>query len=715
MKQDRKIIVVVAVSAALMLVLPAAVHIGSIAGSPPVPVASSTGNSGEGSSKDSANPAALSEEYPLYKKARTVFAGGGYEEARGIFEQIVGQQDVPAQIMEDAWRKLADCTYFQGNVGAMTSYHKAVEYYHRILAFYPDPRPGNDLVHYRLAKSYEKLKYHQAAEEQYREVVTKYPSSPYMEDVFSGMGNMAEEEGKFEYAINEYRSYLFRNPDGKYTKVASFMVGDCYYRMGQTVNAELWFRGALRKWPGVWDLPPKILRNLGFHNYQMKHYAEAISLFSLYVSLYPKDSDSPYVMYSLGHALAEKDQIVSALKVFQGTIDQYPGTREARDSAVSMIDLEVERSRMKTKAPVVFLGYDGYCDPLIAYDFLLAKHPQGELAEYLLYRKGYTLSKWNRSVDAVHAFDRLLSLNAKGKYSDLGRRYLKMAAALIVSDYEKNDNHLAVADVYFRSYGRHLPISDDYRTCYRMARSLVELGLYADALVLLKELIPREKDPGRRDNLRIFAAEINRREGRDQEAEAILVGLTEKSDSKNQELASRSKRDLASIYFRRGEWDKAVRTYGGIGSAGRSAMTALDYQRYARALYISKQYGQALTHYRQAAKMVQDTPGRYSPQLLSEAYIGMGDSLYRESKFSDGLQMYQLARAGLRERRDLWWVDLRIGQGYTRLNNPELVGKTFDEVKATTTAGDAFAVKMIDAWKADALWSEQNRGLLEQR
>ena len=713
MKWNRKSIIV-AVLASLTLVLPAAVHIGSIAGSPPMPVASSTGNNGnEVSSKDSPNPAALSEEYPLYKKALTVFAGGGYEEARGIFEQIVGQQNLPAEIMEDAWRKLADCTYFLGNDDDLPSYHKAVEYYNRILAFYPDPRSGNDLVHYRLAKSYEKLKYHQAAVEQYREVVTKYPSSPYMEDVFSGIGNMAEKEGRFEYAIDEYRSYLSRNPDGKYAKIASFMIGDCYYRMGQTVNAELWFRGALRNWPGVRDLPRKILSDLGFHNYQMKHYTEAISLFSLYVSLYPKDSNSPYVMYSLGHALAEKDQIISALKVFRGTIDQYPGTREARDSAVSMIDLEVERSRMKTKVPVAFLGYDGYGDPLMAYDSFLAKYPQGELAEYLLYRKGYTLSKWNRSVEAVHAFDRLLSLNSKGKYSDLGRRYLKTAAALIVSEYEKNDNHLAVADIYFRSYGRHLPVSDDYRTCYRMARSLVELGLYADALVLLKELIPREKDPNRRDNLLIFMAEIHRREGRDQEAEAILVGLTEKSDSKNQELASRSKRDLASIYFRRGEWDKAVRTYGDIGNAGRSAMTALDYQRYARALHISRQYGQALTYYRQAAKMVQDAPGRYSPQLLSEAYIGMGESLYRESNFSDGLQMYQLARAGLRERRDLWWVDLRIGQGYTRLNNPELVGKTFDDVKAAATAGDAFAVKMIDAWKADALWNEQSRGSLE--
>jgi tetratricopeptide (TPR) repeat protein len=136
-------------------------------------------------------------------------------------------------------------------------------------------------------------------------------------------------------------------------------------------------------------------------------------------------------------------------------------------------------------------------------------------------------------------------------------------------------------------------------------------------------------------------------------------------------------------------------------------MTALDYQRYARSLHISGQYGQAVAYYRQAVRMAQDAPGRYSPHLLSEAYIGMGDSLYRENNFSDGLQMYQRARAGFRERRDLWWADLRIGQGYTRLNNPDLVGKAFDEVKASATAGDAFALKMIDVWKADALRDEK--------
>ena len=709
MQQNRKRIIA---AATLLVLLAGGLRFGSLAESQPAAVGSPL-RSTDPPSRDAADPAARAEEYPLYNKALGVFARGDYGKAEALFEQIAGQRDLPAEIREDALRKYADCAYLQGSDAVTPPYHKAVEYYNRVLALYPDPRSGNDHVHYRLAKSYQQIKYHQAAAEQYREVVAKYPSSPYAPEAIFGIGDMAEKGGRLEQALYEYRSYLRDTTDGKHAKIVSYMIGDCYYWLGQTVNAELWFRGSLRKWPDVRDLPAKVLRDLGFHTYQMKHYPEAISLFALFLSLYPKDGDGPYVMYSLGHAFAEKGQIGSALNVFRKTIDQYPGTRSARDSAVSMIDLEVERARIKAKAPVAFLGYDSYRDPLTEYNLLLTQYPQGELTEYLLYRKGVTLFKGNRSGESIPAFDRLLSLNPKSRYSDLGRRYLKEAVALVADTHAKDGNHLAVADLYYRSYGRHLSVGDDYRTCYRMARSLVELGLYADALVLLKELVPREKDPDRRDHLRLFMAEINRREGRDQDAEAILVGLTERGDAKSRDLAARIRRDLAGIYYRRGDWEKAVRAYGDIGPAGRAAMTVLDYQRYARALHISKNYAQALNNYRLSAKMAQDTAGHSSPQLVSEAYIGMGDSLYRENNFSDGVQMYQQARAGLQEKRDQWWVDLRIGQGYTRLNNPELGGKTFDAVKAAAAASDTFAVKMIDAWKADALWYEQNKGLVE--
>ena len=527
------------------------------------------------------------------------------------------------------------------------------------------------------------------------------------------MGNMREKEGKLERAIENYRLYLFRYPDGKYAKSSCFAIGDCYYRLRQTVNADIWFRGAAKKWPDLQDLSREVLLHIGFHNYQMGRYVEAISIFSLYVSQYPKDESSRHVLYSLAYALAGMEQTGTAMKVFGRTMEQFPGTREARDSAISMVDLAVEKSGMKAKAPVVFGESHGYRDPLSVYDFFLARYPQGELTEYLLYRRGYALLKENRPIEAFLTFDRLLVLNPKGRYSEFGKRYLKMMAALVVGEYEKKDNHLAVADIYFRSYARHLLVYDDYATCYQMARSLVEVGLYAESLVLLKELIRREKNPNRRDGLIVFAAEISRLEGRDREAEELLLGLLAGSESKNQEIVNRIKRDLARIYFLRGDWVKAVRNYGDISNSGRSEMTALDFRSYALALNSSKQYGQALAYYRQTVKMLQDNPGRYPLQLLSESYMGIGECLYRENNFPAGLPMYQQALPSLNERRDLWWVNFRIGQGYTRLNRPELGEKAFAEAKTTAGTGDAFVAKMIDSWKEGNLWNEQNRRYLE--
>ena len=668
---------------------------------------------GAASPKEDKNSSAVSLTYPLYDRAIEAFAGGGYVAAQGMFEQIVELRNFPAEITEDARRKLADCAYFLGEKNGAPSYNKAVEYYRTILSYYPDVRAGNDLVHYRLAKTYENLKSYRSAVEQLETLAAQYPSSLYVQEAFFNIGILMEKDGKLERAIENYRLYLFRYPDGKFAKSACFAIGDCYYRLRQTVNADIWFRGAAKKWPDLQDLPREILLHFGFHHYQMGRYAEAVSVFTFYASLYPKEDSSRHVLYSLAYALAGMGQTASAVRVFGRTMEQFPGTREARDSAVSMIDLIVEKMGMKAKAPAVFGEGLGHRDPLTAYDLFLAKYPQGELAEYLLYRKGYTLFKGNRPIDSFLTFDRMLALNPKGRFSDLGKRYLKTTAALVVGEHEKKDDHLAVADIYFRSYGRHLLGYDDYATCYQMARSLVEVGLYGESLVLLKELIQREKDPNRRDGLVMFSAEINRLEGRDRDAEELLVGLLSGGGLKNQEMINRVKRDLARIYFFRGDWVKAARNYGEIGSSGRSGMTALDFHRYAQALSSSKQHGQALAYYRQTLKMVQDSPGRNPLRLLSESYQGIGECLYRENNVPAGLPMYQQALSGLSERKDLWWVHLRIGQGYTRLNRPELGEKAFAEAKSTAKAGDPFVAKVIDSWKEDYLWREQNSRYLE--
>lgn len=705
MRQNWRHLIITLTIVLLFSLLGAGPHASAGEANTTVPVHSSAKNNGGISSETPHEDMAIL--VPLYKKAMDAYSQGGYAEAEAMLTQVIDQRGLPPEIMEDALRKLADCTYFLGSTDGEKYYHQAIQHYHRILAMYPDVRAGNDLAHYRLAKSYEQVKNYQVAAEQFNVVIVKYPLSVHMPEVFAGIGSMAEKWGKIEYAIHEYRTYLLGNPEGEHAKIAFFLIGDFYYRLRQTVNADLWFRGALKKWPDLKELPRNIFRDIAFLNYQMGRYAEAISLFSLYVSIYPKDGDSPYIMYSLAHALAGIDQTSAAMKVFVKTSEEFPGTQAARDSAISIVDLGVEKSSLKAKIPVIFVMDNGYRDPLFAYDLLLARYPRGGMAEHLLYRKGYALFRGNRSAQAVQLFDRLLALNPGGIYSELGKRYLKSTAALAVDEAE--NDHLAVADVYFRSYGRHMLVHDDYATCYRMARSLVAIGLYAESLKVLKELVRREQNPNRRDALSIFSAEISRLEGRDKDAEETLLGLLIGRDPKNQEMAPRIKRDLARIYFLRGDWEKTVRNYDDIDNADRSEMTALDFQYYAQSLTISKRYAQSMANYRRAAKLVQDSPSRHPSPVLSEIYAGIGDCLYRQNNFSEGLLMYQQALSALRERRDLWWINSRIGQGYTLLNRLELGDKSFADAKATVKPEDVFAVKMIDAWKENSLWIEQNR------
>jgi len=123
---------------------------------------------------------------------------------------------------------------------------------------------------------------------------------------------------------------------------------------------------------------------------------------------------------------------------------------------------------------------------------------------------------------------------------------------------EAENDHLAVADIYFRSYGRHMLVHDDYPTCYRMARSLVAIGLYAESLKLLKELVRREKNPNRRDALSIFSAEISRLKGVIR-MRRNPVGAANREGSENHEM-SQNQTGLGGIYFLRGDGKRPSET-----------------------------------------------------------------------------------------------------------------------------------------------------------
>ncbi len=166
MRLNRNNIKILAVAIVAMALLAEGYPAGSRAEGVAAPVASSPKN-GAVSPRDDTGSAAVSLTYPLYDRALESFSAGGYAAAQGMFEQIVQMKNFPAEITEDAWRKLADCAYFLGKNNDPSSFNKAAEYYRSILSTYPDVRAGNDTVYYRLAKSYENLKSYRSALEQF--------------------------------------------------------------------------------------------------------------------------------------------------------------------------------------------------------------------------------------------------------------------------------------------------------------------------------------------------------------------------------------------------------------------------------------------------------------------------------------------------------------------------------------------------------------------
>jgi tetratricopeptide (TPR) repeat protein len=176
------------------------------------------------------------------------FDAGRYEQALDVLKEL-NRQKLDPERKEKVLIRLADCYYYLGEKGSYRQFLTAVDYYKDILGRYPDPREGNAIVYYRLAKSYENLKFYYEALGAFESLVLKYPDSPYLQEATFKVGMMLRETRRFGKALEKLSAYLKKFPDGKFARVAAFSIGDCYYQLRQKDNAEAWYGYVQKKWP----------------------------------------------------------------------------------------------------------------------------------------------------------------------------------------------------------------------------------------------------------------------------------------------------------------------------------------------------------------------------------------------------------------------------------------------------------------------------------
>jgi len=629
-----------------------------------------------------------------YDNAMVEFTAGRYEDALGKFKEIVKTEK-----NETVLRRIADCCYLLGKKGDNGYLSKAVDRYRNIIRNYPDSRKENAQAVYRLAGSYSLLNLYYEALTEFENLCSKYPGSDYVPESLYMIGEMYYRTRNNSEAIGKFKEYIKRFPNGKHVSAAYFGVGDCYSRMRQFNDADVWYGDALEKWPALEDIQEDTLSNLGSHWFQTGKYDDALRVLFVYLNLFPDGKHCRDALYAIARSFEETSQWALALKTLSLVVERYPGSREARRSALTMANIGVLYPEIKLPVQI-FPEMDYYEAPIAAYDKMAGKLSDLDLEEELLFRKGEALIKRGEHWEAFDNYRILLDKFPYGTYREEGEKNLVLSAGQLIDDYCSKKDYAAVLDVYFNSDRDVLFRSGDFDMLLRIGNSLRKVGLADHASGFFGEMINVFGKDKRIGKLFLAIAEVDYSGEHYKDAKKRLKGLLKgKSGADKRTVASAGKL-MGDISYKEGLFREAAGFYSEVlgPEAGVEDIAAVR-KKYADSLRRMGYYSSALINYERVLKKCKGKAQKCPIPVVMGSYEGAGDCLYGKGKYQQAILMYEQSMKGISEGKQNMWTIINLARGYANLGNKPASDKLFSSLKGES--GDEFSSRVAEYYATD--------------
>ncbi|MBN1613189.1 MAG: tetratricopeptide repeat protein, partial [Deltaproteobacteria bacterium] len=384
-------------------------------------------------------------------------------------------------------------------------------------------------------------------------------------------------------------------------------------------------------------------------------------------------------------------------------IEGYPESAEARESIIALANIGVARRKMKLQPSMA--GWDAFVNPLDAYDDLLRKNPSEDLVERLLYLKGDALIKYGRYEESLDVNRYLLVRCPKGDYNADIKRNLKHAGKVLIHRYYERGDHAAVADMYFKTYAKALISMDDAQLMVKIRESLNRIGLTDDAAGI-SLLASGEKKAGRDiSTLPEFPEGVKGKAGKEIVRVENILKLLEGNAAGDERIPQGLKALLGDLYYGKGMYEQAARNYDEVMWLGLDvddpARTHLHYADTLRAL---NRCPEAEGHYRHAVDAINAEKPSSRPDVLADAYMGLGDCQYRQGRFEKGLANYEMAEKCASDRRRRSWSVYGVVRGLVNLAKEQELEKAFARLRAGSE--EEFWPKVVAYLSADREWME---------
>ena len=646
----------------------------------------------------------------LYNKALRELREKKYEQALVTFKEFISLEDTPKEWGQRALRHMADCHYHLGRAGQREHLLIAAEFYKNTLESFPDPRPENALTYFRLAKTYEALKYYPESIRHYRNLIQKYPDSDYDAEAHFKIGEMNYQDGKYGEAAEQLIRYLLKYRGAARAKQSFYLIAHAFYKDQQSTNAEIWFRDAWKKWPSFIDVPGNILADLGRHKMSLRRYDEAVIALSFHVNIYPDDPEAPKVLLLLAQAYRLNGQYEAALAVFDQILNKYPKSDEAVLSLLAMAEQGVEKPGLRVFAALKHINY--YTNPIDAFDTVIMKYPKGEFAEEAMLKKAWALVETGQKRRGADVYLEFLYLHPESKRVAEAAKGLKSASASLVDEYFAKKDYLAVAYIYFKSFGAIALQQDEYDQVNKIAQSLKALGFLEDYQSLLEAYRKMLKDEVLTDKVSLQMAEGLLAQGLYERAQQILDRLLVKpSVRKDPATYGAVRAAAAEVSFLKGRFDQAVVNYGAaLATEGKINEPARLYSNYARALREQSKSDQALETYLRALNYYNggNKPGVDTGILFKE----IGDLYMQTSNARRGIDMYSKSMNATQNPDLRFWSQFMMGKAYMNLGQPQEAQNIFNTMK-TASGAEGFWGRVVDYYVEDHAWWEKYGSMIK--
>jgi TolA-binding protein len=645
-------------------------------------------------------PAKTPADFPVLNRAFALFQKGNYEEAGRELKHVIDRKGIELGAKEPALRLIAECHYFLGQKGSKREYLIAIELFKEYIAKYPGDGDEHAEIQYKLAKSYENLDFHYEAKREYEILYAKYPQSAFVPESIFMAGEIGYRIKRFDDAAVKLKEYVSKYPDGGYVKKALFKIAGCYSQLQQTQEADHWYKEALKRWPDYDSIPRLDILNLAFHYFRNHQYENAVEMYFLYANLYPQDENIKNVLYDAARSLMEMRQYAIALKVFNLVIERYPHSRQAWESVVIMANLGVRQPGIKL--PIFMVGADYYNEPIRTYNFMLKKFPFGDLTEGLFFQRGIALWMAGRYKEAFNNNIFLINQFPRGRYKTETMANLTQNIEYLVGDAYGRGDYIYVSDIYFRAKDKEIHKYRDIKVGLQVGESLKRLGFYGEALKVFSDLLREASGPDK-GQIRLQLAECHTRRGDYESAESILKEVVV-STNQNSTITEGGKRLLGDIYYKKRNFDKAIFNYEStLKSQQPFDDNAVLNRNYAAALMASRSYASAKLQFQNAISNYEKNPRKYTQDVPIDAYMGLGDCLFRERNYKEAVLMYKRASTAIAEGTVSLWPLYGMAKGYVRIESLPQAEQVLSSIREE--GGEGFWSELADYALREENWT----------